>query len=100
MGSGENGTVGMPANRAGNAYQATKSADSSANAKFADALNQETSNTHAHGDGAKSPTVDTRMMRILNNPGMNENAKVAELRRSVADLPDATKADLYERLQD
>ena len=100
MGSGENGTVGAPANRAGNAYQATKSADSSANAKFADALSQENGNSQVRGGEAKTSTMDNRMMGILNNPHLDENAKVAELRKTIADLPDAEKKDLYERLKD
>src|SRR5450631_4279222 len=40
------------------------------------------------------------MMGILNNPHLNENAKVAELRKAIADLPDAEKKDLHERLKD
>ncbi len=39
-------------------------------------------------------------MGILNNPHLNENAKVAELRKAIADLPDAEKKDLHERLKD
>jgi hypothetical protein len=57
MGAGENGAVGAPANRAGNAYQASKSADSSAHAKFANALNQEHGNSQVHGGGTRTPTV-------------------------------------------
>jgi hypothetical protein len=40
------------------------------------------------------------MMGILNNPRLSENAKVAELKKAIADLPDAEKKDLYERLKD
>ncbi len=100
MGSGENGTVGAPANRAGNTYQATKSADSSGNAKFAEALSQENGNSQVRGGETKTSTVDNRMNGILNNPHLDENAKVAELRKTIADLPDAEKKDLYERLKD
>jgi hypothetical protein len=99
MGAGENSTVGAPANQAGNAYQASKSADSSVNAKFANALNQE-NGSQVHGGGTKTSTVDNQMMGILNNPYLNENAKVAELRKAIADLPDAEKKDLHERLKD
>jgi hypothetical protein len=60
MGTGENGAVGAPANRAGNAYQAAKSADSSAPAKFADALNQEKGGSQVHGGGTKTPVRDSR----------------------------------------
>jgi hypothetical protein len=100
MGAGENGTVSAPANRASNTYQATKSADSSANAKFADALSQENGNSQVRGGETKTSTVDNQMMGILNNPRLDENAKVAELRKTIADLPDAEKKDLYERLKD
>jgi hypothetical protein len=100
MGAGENSTVGAPANQAGNAYQASKSADSSVNAKFANALNQENGSSEVHGGGTKTPTVDNQMMGILNNPHLSENAKVAELRKAIADLPDAEKKDLHERLKD
>lgn len=100
MGSGENGTVGAPTVRAGNAYQAPKSADSSAHAKFADALSQESGNSQARGDEKKTSTVDNRMMGILNNPHLDENAKVAELRKTIADLPDPEKKALHERLKD
>ncbi len=100
MGSGENGTIGAPANRAGNAYQEPKSADSSAHAKFADALSQENGNSQVRGGEKKTSTVDNRMTGILNNPHLDENAKVAELRKTIADLPDAEKNALHERLKD
>lgn len=60
MGSGENGTVGAPANRAGNAYQAPKAADSSAHAKFADALSQENGDSHVRGGETKTSATDAK----------------------------------------
>lgn len=100
MGAGENGAVGAPVNRGGKAYQAPNSADSSANSKFANALDQEKGSSQVHGGGTKTATVDKRMMDILNNPRLEENAKVAELKKTVANLPDNEKAALLERLKD
>jgi hypothetical protein len=100
VGAGENVTVSAPANRAGNPYQASNSADSSAHSEFANALNQEKGSSQVHGGGTKTPTVDNQMMGILNNPHLSENAKVAELKKAIADLPDAEKKGLYERLKD
>src|SRR5438093_247922 len=100
MEAGDNGTVSAPANRASNAYQPSKSADNSANAKFANALNQENGSSHVHGGETKTPAVDDQMTGILNNPRLNENAKVTELKKTIADLPDSQKKDLYERLKD
>jgi hypothetical protein len=57
MGVGENVTVSAPATRAGNAYQASNSADSSAHSEFANALNQEKGSSQVHGGGTKPPTV-------------------------------------------
>jgi len=57
MRAGENSTVSAPANRAGNAYQASNSADSSAHLEFANALNQENGGSQVHGGGTKPPTV-------------------------------------------
>lgn len=45
-------------------------------------------------------TLDDQMLDILNNPRMNENEKVAELEKSVANLPEQDKAALFERLKD
>ena len=53
MGAGENSTVGAPANQAGNAYQASKSADSSVNAKFANALIRKMAGSSARWRGQK-----------------------------------------------
>ena len=64
MGAGANGTIGAPANRASNAYQPSNSTNSSANAKFANALNQENGGTQVHGGGTKTPTVDKQMTGI------------------------------------
>jgi hypothetical protein len=100
MGAGENGTISAPANRAGNAYQASNPADSSARSEFANTLNQENGSSQVHGGGTKTPTVNNQMMGILNDPRLSENAKVAELTKAIADLPDAEKKDLYERLKD
>src|ERR1700704_5732135 len=57
MRAGENGTLSAPANRAGNAYQASNSADSSAHSEFANALNQEKGSSQVHGGGTKPPTA-------------------------------------------
>ena len=100
MGAGANGTIGAPANRASNAYQPSNSTNSSADAKFANALNQENGSTQVHGGGTKTPTVDNQMTGILNNPHLSENAKVADLKKAIADLPDSQKKELYERLKD
>ena len=75
MGAGENGTIGAPANRAGNAYQPSNSTDSSAHAKFANALNQENGSTQVHGGGTKTPTVDNQMTGILNNPHLERKCQ-------------------------
>src|SRR5262249_45747490 len=102
MGAGDNGTVDNSANRAGNAYHggASGSADNSAQTEFAKTLNQENDSSQVHGGGTKTRTVDNQMMGILNNPRLSEDAKVAELQKAIANLPDSEKKDLYERLKD
>src|SRR5262245_46462071 len=52
------------------------------------------------GGGSFAPTVDDQMMDVLNNPRIGENAKVAELEKIIAKIPDTEKMELYERVKD
>ncbi len=56
--------------------------------------------SQVHGGETRTSTVDRQIGGILNNPHMSENEKVAELKKTIADLPDSEKKDLYERLKD
>jgi hypothetical protein len=56
--------------------------------------------SQVQGGETRKSTVDRQLAGILNNPHMSENQKVAELKKTIADLPDSEKKDLYERLKD
>src|SRR5690242_7050825 len=56
--------------------------------------------SQVQGGETRTSTVDRQLAGILNNPHMSENQKVAELKKTIADLPDSEKKDLYERLKD
>src|SRR5262245_43351122 len=47
-----------------------------------------------------SSTQDSQIFNILENPRMNETAKVAALEKSIANLSDSEKLALFERLKD
>ncbi len=112
---------------AGNAA-ASRSADSSAQLEFAQAYGQEAQKSvnggppsssqksvsggqpsssqktnggsQARGGEARTSTVERAMGGILNNPHLSENEKVAELKKTIAELPDSEKKELYDRLKD
>src|SRR4030095_9332136 len=49
--------------------------------------------------GTVVTTAEDQMKDVLNNPRLGENAKVAELEKIIAKMPDTEKMELYERVK-
>jgi len=77
-----------------------RSSQKSVNGGSASSSQKSNGGSQVHGGDSRTSTVDRQIGGILNNPHMSENEKVAELKKTIADLPDSEKKELYERLKD